>query len=773
MSKFRSLLLGVRGNSDIGTAPRHDKTPVTRSNFNSKSTTLSLPIMAATVANTPDPSRFFRTDTDAMNTLPDPRSPSPSTPLSRSDSTASRQAHHPELSDEIATLSTKLVNAINHQTNLDDSLQGARHELQIARQHIAQLEAATKKHEELVSGGFLLKKEDVDRSRKLFEKVRDDEQKRLNKERKEEQERLQKEWDVVRKQLTKETSDAHKLRAAMEKEKIEAVKQLEQEQARRAVAEKEKKQMEQELESLTAQLFEEANGMVASARKETEASEKRNEQLKGQLQDAEILLHSHQEQLQDLKAVVEKISSEQDENESNAQISTAPSTPGMAPHDKMSRIFESASLTPVTPGVDEIVPDQPLRFSHLINPVLRHDLGAYQDFKNLLKAATKATPAPSRVASGSFGSINVLGLDRTDSNKSSPGTPSFPTIGSFPSTIGGYPLRETMSSSVPTLKDTPVYKRALAEDIEPTLRLDAAPGVGWMAKRTVINSVTAGNLVVEPMPASTSKFHGPVYACALCGENRKGEQYTRRHRFRTSEAEDAARYPLCDYCLGRVRMSCDYIAFLRMIRDGHWRADTEEEINAAWEESVKLRERMFWQRIGGGVVPAYLSAKDSPRSPTFAQSKGLGRNSEDSPHQAPALPPRNSDDNQRQAPPLPPRADGTEDPFNSTKTTKRVSIGKTFISPDVEEGQESSHAPLSADEEKAIEEAAAQLLQDEFRLSTGSKSSGSETITHDDEDHGKSESTTITEPQASTFSTPVESPSKEMQRLSLTIPGAF
>jgi hypothetical protein len=771
MSNFRSLLLGVRGNSDIGSSARHSTSPIIPSN---SLTTLSLPVMAATVASTQDPSRFFRTDTDAMNTLPDPRSPSPSTPLSRSDSTASGQAHHPDLSDEIATLSTKLVNAINHQTNLDDSLQGARHELQIARQHIAQLEAATKKHEELISGGLLLKKEDVDSSRKLFEKVRDDEQKRLNKEREEERKRLQKEWDVVRKQLTKETADAHKLRAAMEKEKNEAVKQLEQEQARRAVAEKDKKQMEQELESLTSQLFEEANGMVASARKETEASEKRNEQLKGQLQDAEILLHSHQEQLQDLKAVVEKISSERDENESNAQISTAPSTPGMAPHDKMSRIFESASLTPVTPGVDEIVPDQPLRFSHLINPVLRHDLAAYQDFKNLLKAATKATPAPSRVASGSFGSVNVLGLDRTDSNKSSPATPSFPsTIGSFPSTIGGYPLRDTTGSSVPALKDTPVYKRALAEDIEPTLRLDAAPGVGWMAKRTVINSVTAGNLVVEPMPASNSKFRGPIYACALCGENRKGEQYTRRHRFRTSEAEDAARYPLCDYCLGRVRMSCDYIAFLRMIRDGHWRADTEEEINAAWEESVKLRERMFWQRIGGGVVPAYLNAKDSPRSPLFAQPKGLGRDSEESQRQAPALPPRNSGNNQLQAPPLPPRADGTEDPFNGTKTTKRVSIGKTFISPDLEEGQESSHAPLSADEEKAVEEAAAQHLQDEFRNSTGSKSSGSETITHNDEDHEKSEPTTNTEPQASAFSTPVESPSKEMQRLSLTIPGAF
>ncbi|QDS67968.1 hypothetical protein FKW77_009060 [Venturia effusa] len=740
--------------------------------------------MAATVANTPDPSRFFRSETNPMNTLPDPRTPSPSTPLSRSDSTSSGQAaRHPDLSDEIAMLSTKLVNAINHQTNLDDSLQGARHELEIARQHIAQLEAATKKHEALISDGLLLKRDDVNATIKAADKLRDNEQKRLDRERKEEKERLQKEWDAERKQLRTEAADAHKMRVQMEREKLEAVKQMEQEQAKRVVAEKEKKQMEQELETLTAQLFEEANGMVASARKETEASEKKSEQLRSQLKDAEILLHSHQEQLQDLKAVVEKISSERDENESNAQVSTAPSTPGMAPSDKMSRIFESASLTPATPGVEEMVPDQPLRFSHLINPVLRHDLGAYQDFRNLLTAAAKATPAPSRVASGSFGSVNVLGLDRiglerSDSVKSAPGTPNFPTLGGFSSSIGGYSLREPTTASVPPLKDTPVYKRALAEDIEPTLRLDAAPGIGWMAKRTVINSVTAGNLVVEPMPASMSKFHGPIFPCALCGENRKGEQYLRRHRLRASEAEDAARYPLCDYCLGRVRMTCDYIAFLRMVRDGHWRAETDEEINAAWEESVKLRERMFWQRIGGGVVPAYLSAKDSPRSPMFAQSKG--RDSEES-QQAPALPPRHSDDSQ--TPPLPPRH-GAEDPFNGTKTTKRVSIGKTFISPDVEEGQESSHAPLTAEEEKAIDAAAATQLQDALRHSISSKSSGADTITCNEE-HESVEAITASEPVTTTdlstpadspapgFSTPMESPSKEMQRLSLTIPGAF
>jgi hypothetical protein len=51
-----------------------------------------------------------------------------------------------------------------------------------------------------------------------------------------------------------------------------------------------------------------------------------------------------------------------------------------------------------------------------------------------------------------------------------------------------------------------------------------------------------------------------------------------------------------------------------MVRDGHWRTIGEEGERGAWEESVRLREGMFWARIGGGVVPAFIQARDSPRS---------------------------------------------------------------------------------------------------------------------------------------------------------------
>jgi len=44
-------------------------------------------------------------------------------------------------------------------------------------------------------------------------------------------------------------------------------------------------------------------------------------------------------------------------------------------------------------------------------------------------------------------------------------------------------------------------------------------------------------------------------------------------------------------------------------------------MKAAWEESVRLREKMFWARVGGGVVPAYGRAvgAEMPRSPRLTQ----------------------------------------------------------------------------------------------------------------------------------------------------------
>ena len=354
--------------------------------------------------------------------------------------------------------------------------------------------------------------------------------------------------------------------------------------------------------------------MVIAARRDREATEKKNEQLKNQLNETQILLASQQEQLQDLKLVMQQLSSDRDENETNP---TAPSTPAISSHDKTARYLDSALLSPMAAGPEEIPPNHPLHFSHLVRPVMRTDLPLYDDFKSLLKICNTTAPS-SRAGSGNYSNL-ALNMKAFTSTPHLATTSSTEKIAQPPSQQQSQSTRSSPTAT--PLKDTKFYKRTAVEDIEPTLRLDIAPGLSWLVRRSVLACIASSTLIIEPFNAP-SRFHGPIYPCALCGENRRKDTYARRYRFRTSDAEDAQRYPLCDYCLGRVRACCDYTGFLRMVRDGLWRAESDDEAKAAWDECVRLRERMFWTRLGGGVAPALgMGVKDvSPRSAVFRKS---------------------------------------------------------------------------------------------------------------------------------------------------------
>lgn len=168
-----------------------------------------------------------------------------------------------------------------------------------------------------------------------------------------------------------------------------------------------------------------------------------------------------------------------------------------------------------------------------------------------------------------------------------------------------------VGSHIP-LKDTRFYKRVLVEDIEPTLRLDLSPGISWLTRRNVLSGICEGTLIVEPMPSATKAYEFP---CSVCGERRPGAQNERTHRFRTSDSETAQRYSLCIQCLERIRSCCEFTGYLRLILDGHVRACDCDEEKDAWEETVHLRERMFWSRIAGGIVPQFARPAASETEP--------------------------------------------------------------------------------------------------------------------------------------------------------------
>jgi hypothetical protein len=490
----------------------------------------------------------------------DTRTPSPRPPHTSNDVAD----YQPDLSQEVSLLSTKLINAINYQTNLDDSLQHTRHELEAANRENARLRAEKKSLDDMVANGLLVRRSVMDQT-------------------------------------------VSKLRAELAKER-----------AAREEAEKARKQTDAELESLTTALFEEANTMVAAARKDTEAVEKRNSQLRGQISDTELLLASQQEQLQDLKLTMGRMS-ERGDNDTSAGRDSIPSTP----IGSSAAMFDAMQLSPNASHISDIPPEHPLYFSQLLTPVLRSDIPAYLDFQDLLQTARKAT-GHSRGPSGNNSSGGLHSSSQT--NLASASSPSLP--GAFSFSTNSSPQSTSYASTAPPLKDSKFYKRSLVEDIEPTLRLDLAPGLSFLSRRTVLSSLLQGSMVVEPFMPQT-KFYGPIFSCALCGESRKAEPYVRKHRFRTSEEESAQRYPLCDYCLGRTRAAGDFVGFLRMVRDGHWRAENEEEQKGAWEEAVRLRERMFWARQGGGVIPNLIKQG----SPSTAHMRSARQSLESIPEQ--------------------------------------------------------------------------------------------------------------------------------------------
>ncbi|KAJ5572860.1 hypothetical protein N7450_009844 [Penicillium hetheringtonii] len=480
-----------------------------------------------------------------FNTLQDPRLAA-GTEVSPSTSSS---PHHPDLSNEVAALSVKLIQAINNQTTLDDSLVATRQELEVAQGKIIALEFQNEKYRRDIDQQVYIKKSDSDR-------------------------------------------EIQQLKAALAEERTQ-----------RAAVEKGKKTIEQELETLTADLFEEANKMVAAAKIEREAVEKKNEQLRSQIKDTESLLASHQDQLAELKSVMQGMHLTKDDLDSRTNVSTAPPSPGgVPPPPGFSRQESDLDNEPTTLNPEELTPGPSCNFPEMIRMVCRADLPAYDDFRDLLVLSRTSKP-PSRAGSGSYAGLNVMSLASFATGGSNSATSS-PTKGVTHSPNGS--LSSQTGSHIP-LKDTRFYKRVLMEDIEPTLRLDLSPGISWLTRRTVLSGICEGSLVVEPMPAATKKYEFP---CSVCGERRPGENNERTHRFRTSESESAQRYSICVQCLERIRACCEFTGYLRLILDGHIRAGDAEEEKDVWEETVRLRERMFWSRVAGGIVPIFPKPVD-------------------------------------------------------------------------------------------------------------------------------------------------------------------
>ena len=327
----------------------------------------------------------------------------------------------------------------------------------------------------------------------------------------------------------------------------EAKARLKAEQELRRNAELEVSKLSKELEDLTASLFSEANNMVADARREKYTTEVLNSKLVEQLKNKDTLLETLNEQLKSLKKILQDTESEA-ASVNNRRFST------MLASDAVS--IPSTNGTPMMPAwnSNEEPSDNVIIYSPNITSI-RYDLPLYNEFLKF---------------------IAVLPFCKS--------------------------IRDTLSESK-------LLKRLVSDEIQPILKIDSANGIGWLAKKSLLQQMMDGLVVVEPIsgvnetyqinsggvtPSMNSRkssetashlFNFPPDSppvavrtpCAICGEDRDDQvEHARMHMLKTQNKTSDGKisttgsFPLCFWCLTKVRQTCEIFAFLRSLKYGAW-----------------------------------------------------------------------------------------------------------------------------------------------------------------------------------------------------------
>lgn len=432
--------------------------------------------------------------------------------------------------------------------------------------------------------------------------------------------------------------------------------------------------LRKETEELSSQLFSEANNMVSQARKEAFNYKKINDALKNEISEKDNLVHILKSQLSDLKTMLQNQDDIDYQNASQQQQQPQqPSRPHSGPlSDNIEiTVYPDNSLS----NGDSLIENNNNNLQHDIK--IQHARNASNG--NLSITNHNSTPKTSSAA---------LSLNNNNNNNTS-NLIYAPTVQALRYDIKTYQMftefgeqlyhefksgRHTSNNSKASyleIKEYKFFKKLMNDDIDPTLRLDEAPGVAFYTKKNLINSMLIGKVSIEPISSvnesyktdivlnslsdlsmnggsknsnsgspkvgnQTSLNEPPVAfedPCSLCGEIRndtldhtrlyvlkvigtktvkkKKDQSTNNLAFSKYISNNSSgntvtitqeyianQYPLCSYCLHRVRSVCELFAFLRGIKAGIWKFDTKINCQKNWIECVRIRTKVFYSRIG-------------------------------------------------------------------------------------------------------------------------------------------------------------------------------
>lgn len=281
-----------------------------------------------------------------------------------------------------------------------------------------------------------------------------------------------------------------------------------EETASRGKAERDKADFESELDDLSANLFNEANRMVAVERRAKLTAEEKSASLEERLRDTETIISQQAKQMGALGSKLEAAEAQladakarqgdQEPKSAALAVGEAPqasSVDGGHGRDDAANGLSMppspiAALSKRRPSSNE-----PFSISHPL-PHLQLDLLPFHEYHLFLRQVSRRTLSTSTRAVSPGG----------PSTTSSPSTPG--PLGPEPS-----PLIHHMSH--------PFIKRCTEEDSDPVLRLDYAPGLNWLSRRQVASAIAEGQLIIEPLFG-----HLPSAHCALCGNGLEGQPHS-------------------------------------------------------------------------------------------------------------------------------------------------------------------------------------------------------------------------------------------------------
>ncbi|WWC59480.1 uncharacterized protein I303_102036 [Kwoniella dejecticola CBS 10117] len=219
---------------------------------------------------------------------------------------------------------------------------------------------------------------------------------------------------------------------------------LVEEERRRGTAEEKRREVENEVDDLTAKLFDQANAMVATERMSRASAEARLKSTEENLAAAEAAVRDMQLHLQNA-----------------ASTSSSSSSHPSAAHTSSQNSSDIKSITITRKYLSSHLP--------------------YSEFISFITHLRSLRP-----------------LKETSKN-------------TFPPPL------------VTNLLTQPFLTRTVAEDNDPTLRLDVAPDLSWLSRRSVAQAIISGDLIIEPVSTSTllsnSNSAMQDIGCSLCGRS--------------------------------------------------------------------------------------------------------------------------------------------------------------------------------------------------------------------------------------------------------------